>query len=194
MRLSSDIATLRPDRAFGSRNGGWAYDAYPELETLDKGRAITIAEIEGPAVITNIHTTQHWIRDDRLTKEERRSLAARGVILEITYDGHPTPSVRVPLADFFGDGCCGRAQHFSTPFVEKAPESYNAFLPMPFASSASVVLRNETDYDLGNYSFVEFERLPEWDSSLGYFHATWDRFAFPLFGGTDQHFFHLQCK
>ena len=38
---------------FGSRNGGWAYDAYPELETLDAGRCIKIAEIEGPAVITN---------------------------------------------------------------------------------------------------------------------------------------------
>jgi len=191
VRANRDIAVLRPDATFGARNGGWAYDAYPEMETLDKGRAITIAEIEGPAVITNLHTTQHWIHDDALTPDERRALTSRGVLLEITFDEHPAPSVRVPLADFFADGCCGRAQHFSTPFVEKAPESYNCFLPMPFARSARVVLRNETSYNLGNYSFVEFETLPEWDARLGYFHATWNRFAFPLYADTDQSFFHV---
>lgn len=193
MRLD-DLPRIRTNRRFGSCNGGWAYDAYPHLETLDRGRAITIAEIEGPAWITSLHTTQHRIHDDSLTNEQRRSLAARGVVLEITFDESSLPSVRTPLADFFADGCCGRAQHFSTPFVEKAPESYNAFIPMPFAKSARLVLRNETDYDLANYSVVEFERLPEWDPSLGYFHATWKRFSFPLHGETNEVFFHVEGK
>ncbi|MCZ7545506.1 MAG: DUF2961 domain-containing protein [Anaerolineae bacterium] len=54
------------------------------------------------------------------------------------------------------------------------------------------MLRNETDLDLRNYSFVEFERLPRWDAGLGYFHATWKRFAFQLHGQTDQPFFHVE--
>jgi len=196
----ADIARIRTGHTFGASNGGWAYDAYPELETLDAGRAITIANITGPAIITNIHTTQHIVPkagglfyqpDNALTDEQRSALAARGIILEIYYNDQPSPAVRVPLGDFFADGCGGRAQHFSTPFVEKAPESYNCFIPMPFEKSARVVLRNELPVNLGNYSFVEFERLPAWDDTLGYFHAAWDRFAFQLGGQTDHLFLHI---
>jgi hypothetical protein len=193
-----ELATIRPQHRFGMSNGGWAYDAYPELETLDAGRAITIAQIEGPGVITQIHTTQHiipknefWQVNDEIPEPRRKALAARGVVIEVYYNGATEPAVRVPLGDFFADGCGGRAQHFSTPFVEKAPESYNCFIPMPFAHSARVVLRNDTPFNLGNYSFVEFEQLPAWDESLGYFHAAWQRDAFQLHGDTDQPFFHV---
>ena len=188
------LAGLRQGRDFGSCNGGWAYDAYAELETLDAGRCITVADIVGPAVITGIHSTRHFIRDDGLSEKEINALAARGVVLEVYYDGAPTPAVRVPLGDFFGDGCGGRADHFSTPFVEKAPESYNCFIPMPFEESARVMLRNDTPHDLMNYSYVEFERLPSWDGDLGYLHATWQRNAFQLHGGTDRQFFHVDGR
>lgn len=188
--MFKNIAKIKSNE-FGSTNGGWAYDAYPELETLDAGKSITIADIKGPAVITNIHTTQHFIHDDKLSADERKALCARGIIIEIYYNDVDIPAVCVPLADFFADGCCGKAIHFSTPYVEKAPESYNCFIPMPFEKSARVVLKNETPYNLGNYSFVEFEQLPCWEDDLGYFHATWKRFAFQLYGKTDQHFFHV---
>ncbi len=185
------IARLKKKQSFGACNGGWAYDAYPQLETLDAGRRISIADIEGPAVITNIHSTQHFIRDDRLSEDECRAMSARGVILEIYYNDVTVPAIRAPLGDFFGDGCGGKAQHFSTSFVEKAPESYNCLIPMPFEKSARVVLWNTTEYDLANYSFVEFERLPFWEGDLGYLHSTWKRFAFQLYGKTDQHFLHI---
>jgi len=191
--MIKEIAQLR-SRDFGSSNGGWAYDAYPELETLDAGKCITIADIKGPAIITNIHSTQHFIHDDKLSEDERKALTTRGIILEIYYNDVNVPAVRVPLGDFFADGCGGKVKHFSTPFVEKAPESYNCFIPMPFEKSARVMLRNETAYNLGNYSFVEFERLPSWEGDLGYFHATWKRFAFQLHGETDQHFFHVDGR
>ncbi len=185
------LAKIKNKNGFGSCNGGWAYDAYPEIETLDAGKSIEIANIDGPAVITNIHSTQHFIPDSKLPEDERKSMSARGVVLEIYYNDSSTSAVRVPLGDFFADGCGGKALHFSSLFVEKAPESYNCFIPMPFEKSARVILRNDTPYDLANYSFVEFERLPYWDKSLGYFHATWKRFAFQLHGESDQHFFHI---
>jgi len=188
--MIENLARIK-NRKFGSTNGGWAYDAYPELETLDAGRSITIADIKGPAVITNIHSTQHFIHDNKLSQSERKALCARGIMLEIYYNEVETPAVRVPIGDFFGDGCCGNAIHFSTPFVEKAPESYNCFIPMPFEKSARVVIKNETSYNLGNYSFVEFEELPSWEDDLGYFHATWKRFGFQLHGQTDQHYLHI---
>lgn len=127
----------------------------------------------------------------KMPEEERRALAARGIIFEIYYNGSPTPAVRVPLGDFFVDGCGGRAEDFSTPFVEIAPESYNCFIPMPFEKSARIVLTNETPYHFVTYLSVEFEKLPEWAEDLGYLHATWKRFAFQLGGKTIMPFFHV---
>ncbi len=198
MRYSwEQLATLRDRSSFGFSNGGWAYDAYPELETLDAGRTITVAEIEGPAVITHIHCTRHFLQLPEIGKEpnpEYTALVARGIILEIYFDGVETPAVQAPLADFFADGCCGRAQAFSGPFIEKSLESYNCYIPMPFEVSARVVLRNETPHNVGNYSFVEWERLPAWNPGLGYFHATWKRRAFQLTNKCDEHFFHVDGR
>ena len=185
-----DLATIRTDRRFGSSNGGWALDAYPDTATLDAGATITIAEIEGPAVITCIHCTNNGTNPGGLFSPElQQVLSSRGVILEIFFDGIAAAAVRVPLGDFFCDGCRGNAQFFTTPFVEKSPRAYNGFIPMPFAHSARVTLRNETAVNLANYSYVEWEQLPQWDSSLGYFHATWDRFAFQLDRSVDRPFF-----
>ena len=43
--------------------------------------------------------------------------------------------------------------------------------------SSSATTRTRT---LMNYSYVEWESLPEWNAALGYFHATYRRKAFPL--------------
>jgi hypothetical protein len=188
------IAEIKKRNRTGFSNGGWAYDAYPKLEKLDAHKSITIAEIKGPAVITCIHTTQQLYNSNfikELSDMEHKAIAARGIILEVYYNEIPVPAVRVPLGDFFTDGCGGNANHFTNLFVEKAPGSYNCFIPMPFEKSARVILRNETSYDFPNYSFVEFEQIPDWDDSLGYFHATWSRFAFQLNSKTDHHFIHI---
>jgi hypothetical protein len=187
------IAEVTQNRT-GLCNGGWAYDAYPALEKLDAGKSITIAEINGPAVITCIHVTQHLYNskfEKQLSDMEHKAIAARGIILEVYYNDMPVPGVRVPLGDFFADGCGGYAKHFSNLFVEKAPESYNCYIPMPFEKSARVLLRNETSVNFANYSFVEFEQMTDWDDTLGYFHATWSRFAFQLNSRTDHHFVHI---
>lgn len=187
-----ELATIRSERRFGSSNGGWNLDAYPDAQTLDAGATVTVAEIEGPAVITCFHCTNNGTNPGGLVSPgEQQVLSARGVMLEIFFNGSASPSVRAPLGDFFCDGCRGKAAFFSTPFVEKSPRAYNGFIPMPFAGSAKVILRNETSFNLVNYSYVEWERLPAWDESLGYFHATWDRFAFRLDRSVDRPFFHV---
>ena len=194
MANTLELCKIKNDRRTGFSNGGWAYDAYPELATLDAYTSINIAEIEGPAIITCIHTTQHIVFEntDRTESEAvRKAKAARGILLEIYFDDSKVPSVKAPLADFFADGCCGQAENFGNAFVEKAPHSYNCFFLMPFKKSAKVVLINETGNDYNNYSFVEYESLPSWDDSLGYFHANWKRFAFQLSNTTDLPFFHV---
>ncbi len=156
-------------------HAGWAYDAYPKLNRLKAKGQMEVAYLKGPAVITALHTTQHAFmeRGDKAKRE-----AARGLVLVIYFDDTPLPSVQVPLSDFFADGCFAKACNFHSAFVEKAPGSYNAFFPMPFAKSARILLRNDLEKDFSNYFFVEYETLPRWDPDLGYFHATWRRFSF----------------
>jgi hypothetical protein len=126
---SPDLATLRPAGSFGSTNGGWCYDAYPELKPLNAGSRICIGDIEGPAVITHIHSTAHACKAD-----DSRPLMARPVILEVEFDESPEIAVRVPLGDFFADGN-GCGEYFTTPFVEHAPKSYNCFIPTCMTST-----------------------------------------------------------
>jgi len=136
-----DLCSIKKDNRSKLRNGGWAFDTYPELETLDAGKAMNLAQIEGPAVITCIHLTQHFIYEaGDLSAHERKALGARGIILEVYFDDAATPAVRAPLGDFFADGCGGRAVYFSTRFVEKAPEAYNCYIPMPFRKSRNLGL------------------------------------------------------
>jgi hypothetical protein len=73
----------------------------------------------------------------------------------IVRDDAPEPAVLCPLPDFFGDGANGKSAHFASSFVEKVPEAWNAYFPMPFAKSARVVIRNDTDVDTAAYAYLE---------------------------------------
>lgn len=164
------LALIRTDLETGFSNGGWNVDRYPGLEPLKAGARIVVADLAGPGAIRHIHLTRHHPAE----------LFARGVVLEIWFDDAPAPAVMSPLADFFGDGCNGRAADFSADLIECAPGSYNCYFVMPFRARARVVLRNDTDRDAADYSYVEWERSPRWDGRYGYFHAAYRRRAFRL--------------
>jgi hypothetical protein len=176
------LATIHPETTTRFANAGWKYDRYQDLPSLDAHASMVLADLQGPGVIRHIHTTRHHPAE----------LAARGVVLEIYFDDAELPAVACPLADFFGDGCNGKSMYFSTPLIECAPWSYNCYFPMPFARRAKVILRNDTDKDLMNYSYVEWEPLDQWREQLGYFHATWVRKTFQLSKDSDVEFFHVQ--
>jgi len=173
---------IMKDVKTGFSNGGWKYDRYTDLRSLDAHTSITVADIEGPGIITHIHTTRHIPPD----------VMPRGIVLEIYFDDAQEPAVHSPLADFFGDGCNGQSENFSSLLVECAPWSYNCYFPMPFKEGAKVVLRNDTDKNAMNYSYVEWETLPEWKPDMGYFHATYKRQVFQLTKHTDKTMFEVK--
>jgi hypothetical protein len=177
-----DITVIRPDLETRFANSGWNVDRYKELPSLDANKSMLVADLKGPGIIRHMHFTRH----------QPKELAARGVVLEIWFDDAKEPAVQCPLADFFGDGCNGQSMDFSSLFVECAPWSYNCYFPMPFKSRARVLLRNDTDKNILDYCYVEWENLPEWDEKLGYFHATYNRRGFQLTKNTDQIFFEVE--
>ncbi|MBN2580995.1 MAG: DUF2961 domain-containing protein [Pirellulales bacterium] len=177
-----EIAVIRPEVRTGFSNAGWNLDRYSDLPALKARKTMEVADLKGPGIIRHIHLTRHHPTEP----------AARGVVLEIWFDDAKEPAVVCPLADFFGHGCNGRGMDFSTPFIECAPWSYNCYFPMPFKSKARVLLRNDTDVKLLNYTYVEWESLPEWDDRLGYFHAAFNRKNFQLTKKTDETFFEVE--
>jgi len=179
-----DVARIEDDITTGFSNGGWCYDRYEDLKPLSAHSQITVADLEGPGVIKHIHTTRH----------HQEEILSRGVVIEIWFDDADEPAVMCPLADFFGDGCNGDSMYFTSNLIEGAPWSYNCYFVMPFKSRARVFLRNDSDVKTQNYSYVEWETLPDWDDDFGYFHATYRRKCFQLTKDTDETFFEVQGK
>ena len=140
-----EIARIQKVKVTGFSNAGWCYDRYTNLKPLNERTQITVADIKGPAIIKHIHTTRHQPKD----------ILSRGVVIEIWFDEADKPAVMCPLADFFGDGCNGSSMFFTSNLVECAPWSYNCYFPMPFKSRAKVILRNDSDKNAMNYSYVE---------------------------------------
>ncbi len=142
---------------------------------IPAGESAVLAEITGPAQITHIWMTQvdHY----------------RECLLKITYDDAPSPSVLVPLGDFF---CLGHSlvnsfqsalfsasTHF--PYLFNRPCALNSYAPMPFASRAKVELVNQSSEPHLQYFYIDYETLDALPPETGYFHAEFRR-ANP-FGG-----------
>jgi hypothetical protein len=90
-------------------HGGWAYDHYPELETVDAGKRITVADVHGRGAITSFHSTRHGIYAPDMCTLKSPTYDAREVVLEIYDNGSQTPRPCAPIGDFHGDGHAGLA-------------------------------------------------------------------------------------
>lgn len=185
---SSDLPRVRTDIRNGAANSLWKYDAYPDLQSLDAHKTVTIVDLKGPAQINTIYIGEmmFW----RPSKNEFQPSDVRDVVLKIFFDGAREPAVDVPLGDFFADGN-GKAKDFTTQFVEKSRGSYVCYIPMPFKASARVTLTNDSDQDIASYADVEWQSLPRWEPDEGYFHAQWRRHSFQLTPDTLQPFFQI---
>jgi len=80
------------------------------------------------------------------------------------WDGEKSPSVEVPLGDFF---LCGQGivRHIRTAYVTvntgtagSGSHGFNCYLPMPFGKGARVTLENQGKWDTGSFWYhIEHE-------------------------------------
>ncbi len=100
----------------------------------------------------------------------------RRILLRMYWDGETTPSVEVPIGDFFGTGL--EYKQYVTPFVGMSSGGYYCYFPMPFDKSARIEVVNETGAGdlLVLLPYRLSEALPaDPDPSVAHFHATWHR-------------------
>ncbi|WP_206602287.1 glycoside hydrolase family 172 protein [Chimaeribacter arupi] len=178
---------------------------------IGAGDTVRLADIQGPGCITHLWMTQFCRRvlgpgliDPAAGQyvapinEINNALGVsweihdpdyyRKVLLKIYWDDQTTPSVLVPLGDFFCVGHGIPATFTSLPFtVSVRPEeqyrpggtaALNCYLPMPFNRRAIIEVENQNDVPYGQYFHIDYEQYPqELGADTAYFHASWRREA-----------------
>jgi len=138
----------------------------PCLWNLKKDQVYTFADIEGPGMIRHI-----WI-----TVQNTGPLKMRNLILRFYWDDQETPSVEVPLSDFFGISH-GRTTPYESAFITM-PEGkgFNSYFSMLFAKRAKLTVCNETGEDAGMFFYqVDYTAGDAIDEECPYFHAQFRR-------------------
>ena len=129
---------------------------------MPAGETVTMMDVDGPGIIRHI-----WVTVPPLTY--------RNCILRIYWDFEETPSVEVPIGDFFGL-CHGlRYDLNSIPVCVNPDGGLNAYWPMPFRKHVRITLENQHSANIdGLYFTITYDEMQVLENSA-YFHAQWRR-------------------
>ncbi len=152
-----------------------------DCRPVKPGASLELASLTGAGCIHHIYFTilAEFPGDYRYLRD---------MVLRAYWDGEGTPSVEVPLGDFFGLGH-ERIRYFrSLPItVNEGAEIFggratsltiglNSYFPMPFSNGARLTLTQEGDYTVGAVWYhIDYEGFDELDPAVGRFHAQWRR-------------------
>ncbi|HJO38763.1 MAG: DUF2961 domain-containing protein [Vicinamibacterales bacterium] len=143
------------DRTGANDDGNW-------LNPIQPGETRTIAEIDGPAILSHI-----WIT---IATPERQHL--KKIVLRMYWDGESTPSVEAPIGDFFGLGLGEYFLYESAVLSVGSQKALNTFFPMPFQESARITVTHEGDEPISAFYYnIDYERHDTLPDDIGYFHA-----------------------
>ena len=144
-----------------ARELGQGWKISPSIH-LEPRQTITLAEIEGPGAIQHIWLTvapQWW----------------RKLVIRFYWDGEETPSVEVPLGDFFCNGWGVRANVSSLAVAVNPAGGFNCYWEMPFRHSVRTTIENITPEDALNFFYQITYTLTDVPEDAAYFHAQWRR-------------------
>lgn len=138
-----------------SRDLGRGWKVSPSVVIKAK-TTYTVADIDGPGSIQHIWMTPtgNW----------------RYSILRFYWDNETTPSVEVPVGDFFGMGWGQYAPLQSLAVCVNPGSAFNCYWPMPFRKKCRITMENIADADMVLYYQVDYT-LTEVPADAGYFHA-----------------------
>jgi hypothetical protein len=142
-----------------SRELGQKWKVSPSV-VIKKHTVFTIANIDGPGAVQHIWMTPtgNW----------------RYSILRFYWDDETTPSVEVPVGDFFCMGWGKYAPVTSLAVVVNPGSGLNCYWPMPFRKKCRITMENIDDADMVLYYQVDYT-LTEVPKDAGYFHAQFRR-------------------
>lgn len=122
----------------------------------------TIAEINGSGAIQHIWLTIHpdwW----------------RRMVIRMYWDGETTPSVAVPLGDFFCNGWGVRSNVTSLAIAVNPAGGFNCYWEMPFRTGARITVENLADTQSNALYYQVTYSLTSVADDAAYLHAQWRR-------------------
>ncbi len=128
---------------------------------IPAGDVCEIASIEGPGVIKSI-----WMTCFPET--------SRWLILRFFWDGEDTPSIEVPLGDFFCSGWCTPTYVAALPINVNPAGGYNCYFQMPFRTCARVTVENVGRESATLFYQINYDLAPV-PQRAAYFHAQFNR-------------------
>ena len=136
---------------------GWKVNPYV---IVAPGATFTLAEISGAGAIQHIWMTPtgNW----RLS------------IFRIYWDDETTPSVEVPVGDFFTVGWGKYARVSSLPICVNPGSAFNSYWPMPFRHKAKITMENLDHKPMAVYYQIDYA-LGDVPKDAAYFHAQFRR-------------------
>lgn len=147
--------------ANAARELGQGWKVSPSIN-IEGRQTVTLADIAGPGAIQHLWITVHpswW----------------RRLVLRAYWDGEETPSIEVPLGDFFCNGWCERANVSSLPVAVNPAGGFNSYWEMPFRQHARLTIENlSPDVVQGFYFYIDYT-LTEIPETRAYLHAQWRR-------------------
>jgi hypothetical protein len=137
---------------------------------VEPGETIRFAQLSGAGMVRHI-----WFGGGAEEADYHRK-----VLLRMYWDGEESPSVEVPLGDFFGIGHAATGDFFSLPLSMYVADSStrptrNCWFPMPYGDGATFELVNEGITPYRHYFYVDYEEHPTVPDDIGRFHAQWRR-------------------
>jgi hypothetical protein len=142
-----------------SRDLGQGWKVSPSV-IIKAGTTFTVAEIDGPGSIQHIWMTPTGVW--------------RNSILRFYWDDEKTPSVEVPVGDFFGMGWGQYAPLQSLAVCVNPGSAFNCYWPMPFRKKCRITMENIDEKDMVLYYQVDYI-LTQVPSDAAYFHAQFRR-------------------
>jgi hypothetical protein len=139
--------------------------------SVPAGKSTTVATLKGKSAITAINVKF----DPAAMSDAYKTL--REVVLKISWDGEKTPSVWVPLGDFFGTAP-GVNKHTSLPLGMSTDGDCYSYWYMPFTNGAKVEIQNDGKKPFPMQMSITTAPLTGATDQLGRFHAKWHRDAF----------------
>ncbi len=98
----------------------------------------------------------------------------RRAVLRMFWDDEVTPSVEVPVGDFFCNGWSVRSNVSSLAVCVNPAGGFNCYWEMPFRKAARITIENIGDEPMTLYYQVNYT-LTDVPQDAAYFHAQWRR-------------------
>ena len=127
------------------------------------GETATLADIKGPGCINEFFITTDMNN-------------TRALVLRFYWDGEETPSVEVPMGDFFAMGHDNTHHLVSSLPVTVGPKrACSCYWQMPFRKHARITIENQNATDANVVAYRVLYKLHDVPGDAAYFHAQWRR-------------------